>query len=402
VLNFTNYKLSNLSVILVTILHTILYKGGKMTETTLVVLCAGESSRFKGSTKKQWLRIKDEPLWLNVTNRLSRYAKFENIIVVGHKDEIKFMENYTNNFIFVAGGSTRQQSIKNALEKVTSTYVMVTDVARCCIPKKIIKNIIKSRSKASCIVPVLDVSDTVIFQEKTINRDEVKLIQTPQLSKTKILKKALDTNIEFTDDSSAIAHLNKKILYIKGSKKSKKLTFGDELKDIKCLTKPSKDFFTGMGIDIHQFENNKPMVLGGVSIDSPFGFKAHSDGDVLIHSVIDALLGACAGGDIGEFFPDTDPRYKNADSKILLEKIVLFVQNVGYQIVNVDLTILAQVPKINPHKNNIKQAMSKLLNIPAYKINIKATTAEKMGFVGRCEGVTVLSNATLKYNDWTK
>jgi 2-C-methyl-D-erythritol 4-phosphate cytidylyltransferase/2-C-methyl-D-erythritol 2,4-cyclodiphosphate synthase len=144
------------------------------------------------------------------------------------------------------------------------------------------------------------------------------------------------------------------------------------------------------------------MFLGGVNIDSSFGFKAHSDGDILIHSIIDALLGACGAGDIGEFFPDTDKKYKNADSKLLLKYIVEFINNVGFEIVNIDLTILAEVPKINPYKIQIKTTMAKLLNIPKYKINIKATTSEKMGFIGRKEGVAVLSTANLKYYDWTK
>lgn len=373
-----------------------------MTQTTLIVLCAGESSRFEHTSKKQWLRIEDEPLWLYVTNRLSLIAKFEKIIVVGHQDELNYMQNYSNNFSFVAGGSTRQGSIQNALLNVTSEFVMITDVARCCVPEKIILKLLDAKTKAACIVPVLNVSDTVIYNNNTINRDDVKLIQTPQLSNTNILKQALDTTVEFTDESSAIKNINKTVHYIEGSTESKKLTFGEELFSLSCLQKPSSDFFSGSGIDIHQFEHNKPMVLGGVTIESDFGFKAHSDGDVLIHSVIDSLLGACGAGDIGEFFPDTDPKYKNADSKVLLQDIVKFVNNVGYQIVNIDLTILAQQPKINPHKLAIKKSLANLLDIPQFKINIKATTAEKMGFVGRAEGVVVLSNANLKYYDWTK
>lgn len=373
-----------------------------MLDTTLVVLCAGESTRFKGFVKKQWIRIDDIPLWLYVTNKISSYASFDKVIVVSHKNELNYMKNFSDQFTYVAGGSTRQNSMKNALDNVTTTHIMVTDVARCCVPKDIILELLNNKTKASCIVPVLNVSDTVIYKNDTINRDDVKLIQTPQLSNTDILKKALDTDIEFTDDSSAIKNINESIYYIKGSESSKKLTFGDELNNLSCLKKPSSDFFTGSGIDIHQFEQNKPMVLGGVTIDVDFGFKAHSDGDVAIHSIIDALLGACGAGDIGEFFPDNNSKYKNADSKLLLKEIVLFINNIGYKIVNIDLTILAEIPKINPHKISIKTKLSELLNIPKFKINIKATTAEKMGFIGRDEGVAVLSNATLKYHDWTK
>jgi len=371
-------------------------------ETTLVVLSAGNSSRFELKSKKQWLRIGDEPLWLYVTKRLSSFNKFTQILVVAHENELNYMKNFTDDFQFVSGGSTRQQSIKNALQKVTSKYVMITDVARCCVPKEVIKNLINNQTKASCIVPTLNVVDTVVYNEETINRDDVKLIQTPQLSNTQILKKALATTVEFTDESTAIKHINETVHYIKGSEESTKLTFSNQVSGITCLKKPSQDFFIGTGIDIHQFEQNKPMVLGGVTINSDIGFKAHSDGDVAIHSIIDALLGAIGAGDIGEFFPDNDPKYKNADSKELLKEIVSFVYNVGYEIVNIDITILAQKPKINPYKNEIKSTLASLLNIPKQKVNIKATTGEKMGFIGREEGIAVLSNANLKYYNWMK
>ena len=159
-----------------------------MNDITLVVLCAGESSRFELSVKKQWIRIDDEPLWLNVTKRLSSYSNFEKTIVVGHKDELFYMENFSENFSFVSGGNTRQQSIVNALEHVTSKYVMITDVARSCVPKAVIENLINNKDNASIIVPALNVSDTVVYENSTINRDNVKIIQTPQLSNTKILK----------------------------------------------------------------------------------------------------------------------------------------------------------------------------------------------------------------------
>ena len=376
-----------------------------MNNTTLIVLCAGNSSRFNLLAKKQWLRCDDKPLWLNVTNKLNSYSQFAKIIVTGHKDELNYMKNFTDEYTFVAGGSTRQESMKNALQNVTTKYVMITDVARSCVPKKVIEDLISNKDKADCIVPFLNASDTIVYKDETINRDDVKIIQTPQLSNTKTLQKALDSQTDFTDDSSAIKNIGGTIFYINGDTQSKKLTFGNELKDINCLPSPNTDCFNGSGYDIHPFEDGKQMVLGGVNIlalrgDVPYGFKAHSDGDVLIHSLIDALLGACGAGDIGEFFPDTDDKYKGINSSILLKEIVTFIVNVGYEIVNIDLTIIAQQPKINPYKDDIKSTIAKLLNIPKFKVNIKATTAEKLGFIGRCEGVAVQSNATLKFYDW--
>lgn len=370
-------------------------------DVTLIVLCAGNSTRFEHKAKKQWIRIDNEPLWLNVTKRLSSFGQFNKIIVASHENELNYMRNFTDDFTFVKGGDTRQKSIQNCLEFVDTKYVMISDVARACIPKEVIDNLLKEKENADCVVPTLNVTDTVIYENNTINRDLVKLIQTPQLSLTKILKEALNTPIEFTDESSAIKNISGIVKYIQGSIQSKKLTLGNELNDLP-LNKPSKNFFTGTGFDIHQFENDKEMFLGGVKLPYNFGFKAHSDGDVLIHSVIDALLGACGAGDIGEFFPDTDDKYKGIDSKILLEEIIAFIYNVGYEIVNIDTTIIAQKPKINPFKNEIKNSMAKLMNIEKQFINIKATTAEKMGFIGRGEGVAVQSIATLKYYDWTR
>ncbi len=373
-----------------------------MSDITLILLCAGNSTRFELSSKKQWLRTENSPLWLFVTKRLSSFYSFNKIIIASHEDELNYMKNFTDDVTFVKGGETRQASMKNALKEVTTNYVMVTDVARACIPKEVITNLIDAKNKADCIVPILNVSDTVVFKNDTINRDEVKLIQTPQLSRTNILKKALDTNKEFTDDSSAIKNIEGSVHYVQGCLKSKKLTFEEDIQEIECIKTPSKNFFTGTGFDIHPFEDNKKMCLGGVNIDVEYGFKAHSDGDVLIHSVIDALLGACGAGDIGEFFPDTDERYKGADSKELLRHIVKFIYNVGYEIVNIDLTIIAQKPKINPYKNQIKSTMAQLLNLEKQFVNIKATTAEKLGFIGRSEGVAVQSIATLKYYEWDR
>jgi 2-C-methyl-D-erythritol 4-phosphate cytidylyltransferase/2-C-methyl-D-erythritol 2,4-cyclodiphosphate synthase len=373
-----------------------------LSNVTLIILCAGNSSRFSLKAKKQWLRVDNDPVWLYVSKKLTSYHSFANVIVTSHKDEINYMKNFSDDITFIEGGDTRQNSIKNALKEVETDYVMITDVARVDIPIEVIKNLIQLKNEADCIVPILTVSDTVVYEDETINRDHVKLIQTPQLSKTKILKQALKTNRDFTDDSSAIKSIGGTIKYIEGSQRSKKLTFCHDLTILEKLQSPSKNFFTGTGFDIHPFEDNKDMFLGGIKIDVPYGFKAHSDGDVLIHSVIDALLGACGAGDIGEFFPDTDDKYKGVDSKTLLEHIVKFIYAVGYEIVNIDLTIIAQQPKINPYKNEIKSKIAKLLNLEKRFVNIKATTAEKLGFIGRKEGVAVQSIATLKYYDWKK
>jgi 2-C-methyl-D-erythritol 4-phosphate cytidylyltransferase/2-C-methyl-D-erythritol 2,4-cyclodiphosphate synthase len=372
-----------------------------MSNITLIVLSAGESSRFKNRVKKQWLRIGDKPLWLFVIERLKSFYDFDEVIITSTEKELNYMKLFCEDKV-VLGGATRQESLKNAIENVNSEYVLVTDVARCCIDKDMFLRVIDSRGLGDCIVPYLKVADTTMYEDELIDRTDVKLIQTPQLSKTNLLKKAIKSEKIFTDDSSLIKSIGGQILYVEGSKKAEKLTFVENLKSLHCIKKPNSEQFIGNGFDVHGFEDGKVMKLGGVTIDVPFGFKAHSDGDVLIHSLIDALLGAIGFGDIGELFPDSDNRYKNIDSTILLNEVVSFLHKVGFTIVNIDVTIIAQTPKLLEYKGKIRNNLANLLQIEKTKTNIKATTTEHLGFIGRKEGVGVLSIVNLKYFDWTR
>jgi 2-C-methyl-D-erythritol 4-phosphate cytidylyltransferase/2-C-methyl-D-erythritol 2,4-cyclodiphosphate synthase len=363
---------------------------------SLIVLAAGNSTRFGQKVKKQWIRVGNKPLWYFVANRFKKIYQFDKIIITASKDEVNYMQYFDKNFIVVEGGNTRQESMKNALQFVTSPYVMVTDVARVCVPKKIIKNLIKHKTKASCIVPILDVSDTVIYNNDTINRENTKLIQTPQLSKTDILKKAILKG-DFTDDSSAIKNINESIYYIKGSIKSHKITFKKDLKKLPCLKKAKKRLFIGYGRDLHPFDYTKKSIfLGGIEVECGYGFVAHSDGDVVIHSIIDAILGAIGAGDIGEFFPDNDDKYKNISSLILLQDIIKFITKIGYKLQQIDITIISEQPKINPIKNKIRFNLSQILQIKPININIKATTNEKLGIIGEKKAMIVESIAVLK------
>ena len=217
-----------------------------------------------------------------------------------------------------------------------------------------------------------------------------------------MLKKALKTETIFTDDSSAIASLGEKVHFVEGSVDAHKLTTIEDLKKLSCLQAPSTKTLTGFGLDIHPFEKNKEMFLCGVKIDVDYGFKAHSDGDVAIHSLIDALLGASGMGDIGTLFPDNDQKYKGIDSKILLKECVNRLHNCGFIIVNVDITIIAQTPRLAKYKAQMRRVLAEILCIEPFLCNVKATTTEKLGFTGRKEGVAVQSSASLKYLDWTK
>ena len=371
-----------------------------MSDLTLILLAAGSSSRFELDIKKQWLRIKDEPLWRFVAHKLENTQLFCKIIITSSADDIDFMKNYAD-FTFVEGGNSRQESLKYALNKVDSEFVLVSDIARACIDEDFLKEIISKKMDADCIVPYLKVTDTIVYDGKTIDRERVKRIQTPQLSKTSILKKALDTDKEFTDESSAIVAFGGSREFILGREDAHKITHIHDLNKLPCLMPPSSDTFSGSGFDVHAFDTEVKMYLGGVEIDSDFGFKAHSDGDVAIHALIDALLGAAGMGDIGMMFPDTADEYKGIDSKELLKRVVTKLHNFGFIIINTDLTIAAQKPRIGKYKLQMRRTLAKILQIDSSRVNIKATTTEKLGFIGRGEGVGVIANANLKYFNWT-
>ncbi|MDD3443000.1 bifunctional 2-C-methyl-D-erythritol 4-phosphate cytidylyltransferase/2-C-methyl-D-erythritol 2,4-cyclodiphosphate synthase [Sulfurimonas denitrificans] len=368
---------------------------------TLILLAAGSSSRFELDIKKQWLRVGDRPLWHFVADRCEKTGYFDKIIITSSLDDIEFMKNYAD-YTFVEGGQTRQQSLKNSLLHVDTEYVLVSDVARSCIDEAFLKKIISHVGKSDAVVPYLNITDTIVYDDKTIDRERVKRVQTPQLSLTTALKSALLREEEFTDESSAIVANGGSREFILGQESAHKITHIEDLKKLSCLSAPSSDTLSGVGFDVHAFDDKGEMFLGGIKIDSEYGFLAHSDGDVAIHALIDALLGAAGMGDIGMMFPDNDVKYKGADSKELLGTLVTKLRHFGFVIVNVDITIAAEKPRIGNYKMAMRKKISSILGIDAQRVNIKATTTEKLGFIGRGEGVGVIANANLKYFDWTK
>ena len=368
-------------------------------DITLVLLAAGSSTRFGLPAKKQWLYQGTEPLWLRVAKNFEAAAPFARIVIVGAPDELAYMRLFAPEYRYVSGGSSRQASLRNALAEVETPWVLVNDIARCCLDPALLERLLAHKNEAACIVPALPAVDTVYYRNRPVDRSEIRLIQTPQLSRSALLSRALETG-DFTDESSAIHALGERVVLIEGSPRAHKLTTPEDLARLECLEAPASEPLVGTGLDTHAFEAGKAMILGGVPIDSPFGFKAHSDGDVAVHALIDALLGAAGMGDIGEHFPDNDPRWKGADSMRLLEAVVARIRGCGLTLRNVDLSILAETPRLSPYKEPMRARLAAGLGLPLPRVNVKATTSEKLGFVGRKEGITVHAVATLGYFNW--
>lgn len=380
----------------------------------LVLMAAGNSQRFISSQqspiriKKQWLRIGTKPLWQKVLDDFCRYFDFNEIIITASQEDIFYMQNICTHKV-VLGGATRAQSVRNALRHTNSQYVLVSDAARFFVDTEVLERLLglldSKDCNLICAVPYIEVTDTTFYKGSFLERESLKLIQTPQLVQTQALKHALsklDENHDFSDESSAIDSLGLPITFVKGSKKLEKLTFAQDLTYLESFGAPSTECIYASGFDVHAFEDGKPMVLGGINIESSFGFKAHSDGDVCLHALSDAILGAINAGDIGEWFPDTQEEFKNADSKKLLESIHQYAQSVGYEVVYVDITILAQIPKISPYKHAMKESIAKILGLDISRISIKASTTENLGFLGRKEGLGVNANVTMRPINWQR
>lgn len=367
-------------------------------------------------TKKQWIRLGTTPLWLYVLESLSlkilRFHALDKIIITCNKIDKIYMQKLTPSSIqgvpicITQGGESRFQSLKNALQSVESSHVIVSDCARAYVADSTLEWLFRAflKSDADCIAPYLPLSDTTIYIDDKIThlkRENLRLIQTPQISSVNKLIESTKLNIDFSDETSAINALpNAKITLIQGDKKMDKLTTLSDLHLLKpLLDSKNANILIGQGSDIHAFESGKEMRLCGVNIESKSGFKAHSDGDVGIHAIIDALLGAMNCGDIGELFPDSDATYKDADSKILLKNVYDYCLSTGLEIVNIDVTIFAQTPKIAPYKSQMQETLAQILYLSKSQVSLKATTTESLGFIGRKEGVLAQAIAQLKPRD---
>ncbi len=372
-----------------------------MSDIALVLLGAGSSTRFGLQAKKQWLWIGDKPLWLFVAERLTSIVEAADTIITAHPEEVPFFRRYCD-YRVVAGGASRQESIAHALEHVKAPYVLISDIARVCIQPEVVSRIFHALdADVDCIAPFVPSPDTVVYKNETLDRSQVKLIQTPQLSRTDTLRQALAGGREFTDESSAIQAIGGKVVYIEGDIRQRKLTYKEDLAHLSCLEPPTKKSLVGLGFDVHAFCEDRPLMLCGVEVPHEKGLAGHSDADVAIHALIDALLGAAGFGDIGELFPDSDAAYAGIDSRLLLQRVHKLLLSCGFEIASVDITILAQAPKLAPHKAAMQSTVAKILNLPKRFVNIKATTTEKLGFVGRKEGIAAQAVASLHYYDWS-
>ncbi len=396
-------------------------------ESTFVVICAaGSSTRMGLGTKKEYL-----PLGKNNITVLSQSVFIfietlnpKSIIITvpqnGTEEAQKHLFcderiiNFKNRIIFTQGGSTRQSSVLNALEEINkqnpteNSIVLIHDGARPFVTSQIILDVAQTAFNKGASVPGITPSDTQkeITETNTIKRHLIRSnltsVQTPQGFNFNTLLKchrfAQKQNLECTDDTEIWDSFEeitagRKVVVVKGSNVNKKITYKE---DIQISTKESKMIRVGIGTDLHKLAESRNLYLGGVHIPFSKGEVAHSDGDVLLHAISDSLLGASGLGDIGSYFPDEDPKWKNADSKILLKTIWDDVKKQGWNLGNLDCVIEIEKPKFLPWRNQVIKSIADILEVPEERIFVKAKTNEGLESVGQNLAVKVYAVCLLE------
>ena len=357
-----------------------------------ILLSAGKSKRFKSRLNKQFITYKNKPLFEHSLKTALDSKLFKKILIVSNKKI-----NYKNVDV-IKGGKERHNSTQNALnflkhKKIKNVFIH--DAARPNLSINLLKKLKKELKNNKAVVPYLKSENSVKYKVKkkinNLNRDKVLLTQTPQCFNFQELFNLYKLNKEkITDEASLYLNNNKKIKFILGDKKNYKITTIDDLNYLKS------DTYYGIGFDIHRLIKKKKLFLGGTKIPFHSGLKGHSDGDVILHAIIDGLLGAMRKSDIGTLFPSNSSKFKNIRSKNMLAPVLKLLKDNNFSINNIDINLICENPKVSKIRNKITKSLSRLLSINRNLINLKGKTAEKLGIIGReqaiaCEVICSLS-----------
>ena len=371
----------------------------------LILLAAGNSDRFKSNLAKPYHKIGDKTLLEIILEKTASFKQIKKILIVYNKKHLLLLKKLKlKNIKFIEGGETRQSSTFNALKylikKKEVSKVLIHDAARPNFSKKLIKKILINSKKFKTVIPTLKIQDAIKQKyENKINeyfvgksREDLFLTQTPQcfdLNEIFNLHK-FNQKKYHDDDFSLMVNLNK-VKFIDGEKNNFKVTDKADFNNLKNIYLNKMNY--GLGFDVHRLVPKKILYLGGLKIKSKYGTQGHSDGDPVLHAIIDSILGACRFGDIGEKFSDKKKKYKNIRSNILLREIIKQIKSKGYYVNNIDMNIIIQSPKIKKYKNKMIENISKLCDVSKNQINIKGKTTEKLGVIGKekavaCEVIT--------------
>ena len=359
-----------------------------------ILLAAGKGKRFKSKLAKQFINYKNKPLFMHSIDKALKSNLFKEIVIVTN-NKIKLKNKKIK---IIKGGKERYQSSQKALEYIKNKKlknVFIHDAARPNFSINLLKNLKKHLIKNKAVVPYINTENSTKYANKNeivnLKREKVLLTQTPQCFDFKTLYNLSKNNkVLVTDEATLFLNDNKKVKFIKGEQTNIKITKKSDLDK-----SPIKNFY-GIGFDIHRLIKNKKLYLGGIQIPFHSGLKGHSDGDVILHSIIDAILGAMRKKDIGSLYPSNKNKFKNMRSTKMLKPIISDLENNSFFINNLDINLICEKPKVSKIRNKIINSLSNIMNVDKNIINLKGKTVEKIGLIGKenaiaCETIISIS-----------
>ena len=379
-----------------------------------VVAAAGRGIRVGADLPKQYRLVGGQSVLRTSLAALARHERISVVQPVIHPDDAALYRSAAEGLEVlpaVLGGPSRQDSVRAGLEALAPRapdLVLVHDAARPFASPGLVCRAIAAAAESGAAVPVLPVADTVKRVDpqgrvrETIDRAALRLVQTPQAFRFAALldahRRALAAGRrDFTDDAALAEWAGLEVTTFAGEPENMKLTTSEDFRRAEAAALIGlADVRTGFGFDVHRFGPGDHVMLGGVRIPYRQGLAGHSDADVVLHALVDAILGALAEGDIGAHFPPTDPQWRGAASDRFLEFAVERLRARGGRIAHLDVTIVCEAPRIGPHRDAIRARIAAIAGVPAERVGVKATTSEKMGFTGRGEGMAAFANATVR------
>ena len=377
-----------------------------------VVVAAGRGVRMGAAVNKVLLPLCGEPVIRHAVCAFCEADEIDGVVVVASADETEQMRaalcGLEKVCAIVPGGSTRQESVKNGLDALPkeARIALVHDGARPLISRELIARCIRQTEDCGSAVVCTPVTDTVKVEKdgcvvRTLDRSQLRAVQTPQCFFADELKAAYEAaardGVSVTDDASVMEHAGHSVHLLESSEVNFKLTTPEDLRRAEDIIGERKFMQrlprTGFGYDVHKLVSGRRLILCGKEIPWEKGLDGHSDADVAVHALMDALLGAACLGDIGRLYPDNDPAFEGADSMKLLADVLRCVKDAGYAVVHADVTIVAQKPKLMPYMDEMRRNLENAM--PGAQVNVKATTTERLGFEGRGEGISAQAVATI-------
>ncbi|WP_138380049.1 bifunctional 2-C-methyl-D-erythritol 4-phosphate cytidylyltransferase/2-C-methyl-D-erythritol 2,4-cyclodiphosphate synthase [Luteithermobacter gelatinilyticus] len=376
-----------------------------------VIVAAGRGHRLGEKMPKQYLPLAGKTILRRTAEVFAAHDAISLIQVVIHPDDLSLYQQSITGLDLpppVFGGTSRQESVRyglQALKEHRPDLVLIHDAARPFLSHELVNRVIAAARDHGAALPALAVTDTLKRArdktvEATIDRNHLWRAQTPQAFRFDLILDSHDKLVthNLTDDAALVESMGHPVHIVTGEERNFKITTAEDLAKAERMMRSNlTDVRTGYGFDVHAFESKgEAVILGGISIPFDKKLKGHSDADVALHALTDAILGAIAAGDIGDHFPPGEDRWKGAPSKIFLKEAMRLVSEKGGIIAHLDLTLICEAPKIGPHREAMRQSIASICGLDLSRISIKATTTEKLGFTGRAEGIAAQAVATVR------